>query len=344
MQLALRPRSQSYEAMSGAEIVDISATKVIHGDALNVLKSLPAGSVQLCMTSPPYNIGKSYEKGSFETFESYVDWMTEVLEDIYDCLAPSGSFCLQVGNHVSNGRVLPLDCVFIPILSDLGFVLRNRIIWRFNFGLHATRRLSGRYETLLWFTKSESEYKFNLDPIRVEQIYPGKRHSSTKADKAGQPSGNPNGKNPSDLWEFDPQDAFFGENVWDIPNVKANHPEKTTHPCQFPTELADRCILAFSDEGDLILDPFVGTGTTVICAHARRRVGIGTEIQAEYVEEAIDRLARLERGELPIRYSGKPPRRPKPGERVATKPDEWGRTVMCTCGAGEMHLGEVEIS
>jgi len=328
--------------MARGDHIDISTTKVILGDAVDTLKELPTGSVQLCITSPPYNIGKEYEKGSFQTFEAYVEWMKGLLGGIYNCLSSSGSLCLQVGNHVTHGRLLPLDCVFIPILSDLGFTLRNRIIWKFNFGLHATRRLSGRYETLLWLTKREAEYKFNLDPIRIEQIYPGKRHSSNKQGKAGLPSGNPQGKNPSDFWDFDPQDAFFGESVWDIPNVKANHPEKTTHPCQFPTELADRCVLALSDVGDVVFDPFAGTGTTVICAQARRRVGIGVEINAEYAQVARDRLNRLERGELPIRHSGKPPRRPKPGERVAMKPEEWEQ-VLCTCGAGEKQNGEVQI-
>lgn len=329
--------------LRGVAEINVDKTKIILGDALSVLAALPKDSVQLCVTSPPYNIGKSYEKDSFDTFDAYVAWMTQVFECLHHVLKPSGSLCLQVGNHVSNKRVLPLDCVFLPILNRIGFVLRNRIIWKFNFGLHATHRLSGRYETLLWLTKGESDYKFNLDPIRVEQLYPGKRHSAKRKGKAGQPSGNPKGKNPSDVWEFDPESAFFGESVWDIPNVKANHPEKTTHPCQFPTELADRCILAFSDEGDIVFDPFVGTGTTVICAHARDRIGIGTEINSGYVQEANSRLDRYMRGELPIRHSGQPPRRPKPGERVSIKPSEWSRQEPCQCGSmGEISLGHSE--
>ena len=282
---------------------DLTVTQILRDDALQALERLPNESVQLCITSPPYNIGKSYEKGAFRSFEDYKDWMTKVLSVIYDKLSPSGSLCLQIGNYVDRGRTTPLDYVFYPILSSLGFILRNRIVWKFNFGLHAQYRLSGRYEVLLWLSKSD-EYKFNLDPIRVEQIYPGKRHSASKGDKAGSPSGNPKGKNPSDFWSFDPKEAFFGESVWDIPNVKANHPEKTTHPCQFPNELADRCVLAFSDENDVVLDPFAGVGTVPICAHARGRVGIGIEILETYAQEAISRLDLLAAGQLPLRPSG----------------------------------------
>jgi adenine-specific DNA-methyltransferase len=190
--------------------IDLSSTHIVEGDVQTELARVADEAVQLCITSPPYNIGKSYERGSFTSFAEYRDWMEGILETIFVKLRPGGSLCLQVGNHVSDGRVEPLDYAFMPILSRIGFVLRNRIIWTFNFGLHAQRRLSGRYETLLWLTKGD-DYKFNLDPIRVRQIYPGKRHAATKGDKAGSPSGNPRGKNPSDVWSFDPKEAFFGQ-------------------------------------------------------------------------------------------------------------------------------------
>lgn len=297
-------------------------TLIIEGDALVELGSIPDNSIQLCMTSPPYNIGKSYEKGSFATFDDYRIWLKEVLSVIVLKLKPGGSLCLQLGSHVSKGTVLPLDYVFFPILNEMGLIFRNRIIWKFNFGLHAQHRLSGRYETLLWFTKG-AEYKFNLDPIRVAQLYPGKRHAAKKGIKAGTPSGNPLGKNPSDFWTFEPEEAFLGEAVWDIPNVKANHPEKTEHPCQFPIELADRCILAFTDPGDLVLDPFVGTGTTAICAEGRQRIGIGIELEPNYARAAQRRLELLSTGDLPLRRSGKAPTNPKEKTKVATRPQEW---------------------
>jgi len=301
---------------------DISRTSISLGDASERTGLLPDSSINLCVTSPPYNIGKSYEKGSWASFDEYVAWFSSYLSILKEKLTDNGSLCLQLGNHVKNGIVFPLDYAFFPVLNDLGFVFRNRIVWRYNFGLHAKNRFSGRYEVLLWFTKGP-EYKFNLDPVRVPQLYPGKRHASGKGAKAGMPSGNPMGKNPSDFWEFDANSAFFGEPVWDIPNVKAHHPEKTEHPCQFPHELVERCVLALTDAGDTVLDPFVGTGTSVICADMHSRIGIGFDLSPTYVEQASSRLALARAGKLRIRPSGKPPRTPSAGEKVAKVPEEW---------------------
>lgn len=306
----------------GSDMIDLHKTQIIIGDALQQLDRIPDSSVQLCVTSPPYNIGKSYEKSSTQTLEQYSEWMRQILTKVSEKLKIGGSICLQVGNYVRDGNIVPLDYIFYPILMDLGLCLRNRIIWRYNFGLHAKHRLSGRYEVILWVTKG-LEYKFNLDSIRVPQLYPGKRHAASKTGKAGLPSGNPLGKNPSDYWEFSADKAFFGEPVWDIPNVKSNHPEKTEHPCQFPNELVERCVLAFTDMGDIVLDPFAGTGTSVICADMHGRIGVGIELLEEYADNARSRLELAQKGELPLRRSGMKPRQPKQNERVSTIPDEW---------------------
>jgi adenine-specific DNA-methyltransferase len=310
------------EEASAAVTGPLEQTSILHGDASDILKRIPDNSVQLCLTSPPYNIGKSYEKEFERDLVEYRVWLEDICQKLSSKIKPGGSLCFQVGNHIHKGVLNPLDYIAFGIFSGLGLTLRNRIVWRYNFGLNAKSRLSGRYEVLLWFTKGD-EYKFNLDPIRVKQLYPGKRHSSKKGDLAGKPSGNPKGKNPSDFWEFDPQTAFFGEPVWNIPNVKSKHPEKTDHPCQFPSELADRCILAFTDEGDVVLDPFLGTGTTLICADLRGRVGIGIELHEEYALSAEERLAKARAGKLPLRAAGKPPRDPRATETVAQVPMEW---------------------
>lgn len=308
-------------------MISLTNSRIFAGDALDLLCEIPPNSVQLCVTSPPYNIGKSYEKNGPREFSEYSAWIKKILKKIEVVLADGGSLCLQLGSHVKDGSVVPLDYEFYPYLLDLGLTFRNRIVWRYNFGYNAVKRLSGRYEVILWFTKGE-EYKFNLDPIRVKQLYPGKRHSAGKGEKAGKPSGNPKGKNPSDYWEFDPESAFFGEPVWNIPNVKANHPEKVDdHPCQFPSELAERCVLAMTDEGDIVLDPFVGTGTSVICADLHKRVGLGFEIIAEYASDANERLRLAREGKLILRQSGKEPRKPKAGERVSAIPDEWSEDL-----------------
>jgi adenine-specific DNA-methyltransferase len=298
------------------------AAQLLHGDVLEWLATLPKKRFSLIVSSPPYNIGKIYERGEELSLEDYVYWQTKVARRLVECLKDDGSICWQVGNYIKDGEVFPLDIYFFEIFTRLGMRLRNRIIWRFNFGHHADRRFSGRYETLLWFTKSD-EYKFNLDAVRVPQLYPGKRHAKSKAGKAGLPSGNPNGKNPSDFWEFSADKDFEQNPVWDIPNVKANHPEKTEHPCQFPIELAERCILAFTRKGDAILDPFVGTGASVIAAIKHHRKAIGIDKESRFLGIAKKRLRLLERGELSMRPLGKPVRRPLPTEKVAQVPVEW---------------------
>lgn len=299
-----------------------SNCSLLLGDCEKILDTIENKSIQLIVSSPPYNIGKEYETDSRMSLEEYLAWLDPIIGKICDKLSDTGSVCWQVGSYVNKGQVFPLDYHFFPMFEKRGLQLRNRIIWRYNFGLHASKRLSGRYETLLWLTKS-ADYKFNLDPIRVPQLYPGKRHSAQKGEKAGKPSGNPLGKNPSDYWEFSGEDAFINDPIWDIPNVKSNHPERTPHPCQFPVELAERCVLAFSSKDDAVLDPFMGVGTSVIAAVKHERNGIGIEKDAKYLSLAEDRISAFIDGELPIRRSGQKTRRPKPTEKVAMIPDAW---------------------
>lgn len=224
---------------------DPSASIVLRcGETLDFLQSLPSQSVKLAVTSPPYNLGKEYERRT--GIEAYLNLQDEVILQLVRVLSSDGSICWQVGNFVENGEVFPLDILYYNHFKRHGLKLRNRIIWRFNHGLHASKRFSGRYETILWFTKSDS-YTFNLDPVRVAAKYPGKLHF--KGPKRGLPSGNPLGKNPADVWEFLVKE--WDEELWDIPNVKANHPEKTDHPCQYPIELIERCVLALSKRSGL---------------------------------------------------------------------------------------------
>lgn len=291
------------------------------GDSSVLLDEIPDASVRLVISSPPYNIGKSYEK-TLLTPDQYEEFHVTIAKKLVAKLIPGGSICWQVGNHVRNGELFPLDVLFYKIFRDLDMKLRNRIIWRFNFGLNADKRFSGRYETVLWFTKGDG-YHFNVDPVRVPQIYPGKRHSEKKGAKAGLPSGNPNGKNPSDYWEFDAAAHFEEERIWDIPNVKALHPEQTDHTCQFPVELVERCVLALTQPGEAVLDPFVGVGSSVIGAIKHGRNGIGIEKEKDFLDIATNRVALLKEGLLPMRALGKPVRRPKPTERVAQVPEEW---------------------
>ena len=252
------------------------------GDCLDLLSTIPDGLVKLIVTSPPYNLGKAYEVRL--SLDDYLAQQRPVIEACARALSPQGSICWQVGNYVERGEILPLDIPLYPVFSSLGFRLRNRIVWRFGHGLHASRRFSGRYEVILWFTKGD-EYTFNLDAVRVPQKYPHKKHF--KGPKRGERSGHPLGKNPSDVWE--------------IPNVKANHVEKTIHPCQFPVELVERLVLALTDEGDWVLDPYMGVGSTAIAALMHGRRAIGAEIMSEYAAVARKRMSLAEHGALRVR-------------------------------------------
>lgn len=262
---------------------DISADVILYeGDCLDFLRQIPDNFIRLVVTSPPYNIGKPYETRL--KLDDYLYQQKLVISECVRVLKNSGSICWQVGNYVHNGEIIPLDIIIYPIFSSFGLKLRNRIIWHFGHGLHASKRFSGRYEVILWFTKS-SNYVFNLDAVRIPQKYPNKKHF--KGPKKGELSGNPLGKNPSD--------------VWNIPNVKANHVEKTIHPCQFPVELIERLVLSMTDEGDWVLDPFMGVGTTAIAALLHNRRALGAEIVPEYVEIAKERIQQAEKGMLKIR-------------------------------------------
>ena len=260
---------------------------VYPGDCLDLLKGIPDGSLQLVVTSPPYNIGKEYEKKL--KLSRYVEQQALVIQECVRALSKHGSICWQVGNYVDNGSIIPLDTVLYPIFDDLGLKMRNRIVWHFEHGLHCTKRFSGRYETIIWFTKSK-DYVFNLDPVRVPQKYPGKKYF--KGPKAGEYSCNPLGKNPGDIWV--------------IPNVKCNHVEKTIHPCQFPVELIERLVLSMSNENDWVLDPFLGVGTTIIAAVRHGRRGAGAETMQEYVDITRDRIIQELNGTLRTRPMNKP--------------------------------------
>jgi len=289
---------------------------ILHGDSQETLKTVPDECAKLVITSPPYNIGKEYERAT--DLKQYLQLLNPIIDEVVRVLSPNGSLCWQVGNYVEDSQVFPLDIFYYPIFKSRGFRLRNRIVWHFEHGLHATKRFSGRYEVLLWFTKGD-EYTFNLDNVRVPAKYPGKRHF--KGEKRGLLSGNPLGKNPSDLWLL--LEKEWESSLWTIPNVKANHPEKTIHPCQFPIELVERCVLALTDEGDWVLDPFSGVGSALLAALRHNRRGLGCEKEAKYVQVAKDRIADFYGGNLGYRPLGKPVHQPTGREKVSQMPEEW---------------------
>ena len=267
---------------------------VFNGDVEVYLDSLVGmdSCFDLIVTSPPYNIGKEYDRHM--ELVDYLAWQQRIIEKMVPLLREGGSLCWQVGNHVSDGVVTPLDILIHPIFNSLGLKLRNRIVWKFGHGLHAKRRFSGRYEVIMWYTKGD-DYIFNLDSVRVPQKYPGKKHF--KGPKVGQYSGNPLGKNPED--------------VWDIPNVKSQHVEKTIHPCQYPVGLIEPLVLSLTNPGDIVFDPYAGVCSTGVAAalHGRRFVGCETDRGSHPSLTVQDMKAILKENNLAISGTKKELRR-----------------------------------
>ena len=295
---------QIISQMEKGKVPDLQSNILFLMDTEKLLDSLPEKPLfDLVVTSPPYNVGKEYEKTI--PIKDYVEWQKRIISKICVRLKPTGSLCWQVGNFIDNGAILPLDMELAPIFKELQLRLRNRIIWHYGHGLHSRYRFSGRYEVVLWYTKT-NDYTFNLDDVRIPAKYPGKRSSHGK--NKGLPSGNPKGKNPED--------------VWDIPNVKSNHVEKTEHPCQFPVGLIERLVLALSNVGDLVFDPFSGAASAGVAALLHKRFFWGCDIVSDYVRIGQSRLEQTLAGTIRYRPFDKPILDPK-GSSLAKIPDEW---------------------
>lgn len=245
---------------------------IYHGDCRDLLADLPDESVDLVVSSPPYNIGKEYEKRT--GLDAYLEQQREVLRECVRVLSPSGSLFWQIGAYADRGVLIPLDVRFFPMLESLGLIPRNRIIWARQHGLHAKKKFSCRHETILWFTKT-NDYAFDLADVRVPQKYKNKKHHKGK--NHGEFSCNPDGKNPGDIWLFR--------------NVKHNHEEQTLHPCQFPEDMIARILLATTREGDVVLDPYMGTGTVAVVASENGRHFVGAEVDTQYHSTALQRLS-----------------------------------------------------
>ena len=291
--------------------------KLQESDASDMLKSLAPSSVDLIVTSPPYFMGKEYDTS--KSSDDFTKEIRRVLPSMLRALRPGGSLCWQVGNHIRSGHLIPLDILIAgEVRRNRILILRNRIIWTFGHGMHLASRFSGRHETILWYTKG-SGYYFDLNAVRVPQIYPGKRHY--KGPRKGEWSGNPLGKNPGDVWDIG--------DVWGIPNVKANHIEKTGHPCQFPTALVRRLIAALAPRGGLVIDPYVGSGTTAVAALLEGCNFAGSDRESKYLAIAKRRLEALEQGTLQVR-DDVPVLIPTGRESVSNRPPHFPRLVEAT--------------
>ena len=240
------------------------------GDCRELLKNIPDQSVKLVVTSPPYNIGKPY--GKYKDKIALNDWqelISEVTEEVYRVLTPDGSFFLNLSPVPlgENKEIMPLPFLGYQIMKDNGFYLRNMITWTFNNMQNCTNRLSGRYENILWGVKDIENYIFNLEDIRVPYI--------TKNDKRLEGGA---GRNPTDVWYFD--------RVNNMTKKKLN----LSHPTVYPLLMIVRILKMSSNPGDMILDPFAGSGTSLVAAKILGRNAIGFELDSKYKDEAAKRL------------------------------------------------------
>ncbi|MCF5913867.1 MULTISPECIES: DNA-methyltransferase [Aeromonas] len=248
-------------------------TALYHGDCVEIMSQLPRNSVDLTITSPPYNIGKAYEE--ILDVHKYIEWCVSWLKKIHDVTAHNGALALNVGylEVPKKGHAVPIPYL---LWDKTPFYLHQEIVWNYGAGVASRKRLSPRNEKVLWFLKDSDNYTFNLDPIRDPDVkYPNQK-------KNGKLKCNPLGKNPSDVWQI--AKVTSGKN--------RSSQERAPHPAQFPLELINRLMKGFSNEEDIVLDPFLGSGTTAESSIINGRYVIGIEINKEYLLYAKNRLQR----------------------------------------------------
>lgn len=245
-------------------------------DCLDGLKILKEGGIEIdsTITSPPYNIGKEYEK--VMPIDFFVDWLVEISNHIFEITKSSGNYLLNVGYlEVPNkGRAVPITYL---LWEKIKFYLNQEIVWNYGAGVAAKNYLSPRNEKILWYLKDKSSYTFNLDDIRDPDVkYPNQK-------KNGKLRCNTLGKNPSDVWQI--AKVTSGAN--------RSSEERTNHPAQFPVDLITRMVKGFTNKNDLVLDPFIGSGTTAEVCMTTDRFCIGFEIKKDYCDTIANRLENI---------------------------------------------------
>jgi adenine-specific DNA-methyltransferase len=265
------------------QVIDLLGTPFCRGekyaiynsDCLTGLRQLPSDLVNLTITSPPYNIGKEYETPL--PLNDYVNWCGDWANEIFRITTTDGAFWLNLGYVSVDGIAKAMPLTYL-LWDKMPFYLIQELVWNYGAGVAAKHSLSPRNEKFLWYVKDKDQYTFNLDEIRDPDVkYPNQK-------KNGKLRCNTIGKNPSDVWQI--AKVTSGEN--------SSSSERTPHPAQFPTDLVDRLVKGFSNPNDLLLDPFMGSGTTAECAIRQNRYVIGFELREQYCLHIQERLTRVE--------------------------------------------------
>ncbi len=260
----------------GVPDFDNGKSIIYRGDCIEFMERMPNALIPLTVTSPPYNIGKEYEKRL--TLEEYLDWTSEWLAQVYRITEETGSFWLNVGYVPVSGKGKAVPLPYL-LWDKTDFFMLQEVVWTYGAGVAARKTFSPRNEKFLWYVKDDGDYTFNLDDVRDPDVkYPNQK-------KNGKLKCNPLGKNPGD--------------VWSIPKVTSGRGrasvERTPHPAQFPEALIERVILASSNPGDVILDPFLGSGTTAVVANRLGRLCVGFELREDYLKVASERIKDIEK-------------------------------------------------
>jgi site-specific DNA-methyltransferase (adenine-specific) len=226
--------------------------RIILGDCVSVLKDIPNGTVDLIFTDPPYNIGIKYDlyKDTME-YCDYVDWSWHWISECVRVLKKNGSLYIAINDENA--------AEFVGMLKGLNMNMRNWIIWHYTFGQAQKRKFSRAHTHLLYFTKDPSDFTFNSEAIRVKSV----------RQEIGDKRANPKGKIPDDVWTISRVAGTFNERVKDF-------------PCQMPIKLLERVIKTSSNPGDIVLDPFSGTGTTPYVTKLLKRKYIAIEVSPQY--------------------------------------------------------------
>jgi adenine-specific DNA-methyltransferase len=243
-------------------------------DCLEAMKKIPVPFANLTVTSPPYNIGKEYER--VRPLEDYLTWCESWIAQVYRLTVENGAFWLNLGYIAIPDRAKAVPLPYL-LWRRVSFFLVQEIIWNYGAGVAGKRFFSPRNEKLLWYVKDEVNYTFNLDEVRDPDVkYPNQK-------KNGKIKVNSLGKNPSDVWQ--------------IPKVTSgkdrSSKERTPHPAQFPKSLIERIIKVSSNTGEMVFDPFLGSGTTAIAALELGRIVLGFEVNVDYCQIAADRIERF---------------------------------------------------
>ena len=240
-------------------------------DCLEAIKLLPEELVALTVTSPPYNIGKEYEK--LLLLDEYLNWCEQWIGEVYRVTVDRGAFWLNLGYLSMRDRAKAIPISYL-LWDKVPFYLIQEVVWNYGAGVAGSKFFSPRNEKFLWYVKNQDKYTFNLDEVRDPNVkYPNQK-------KNGKIKVNLKGKNPTDVWQF--PKVTSGKN-------RASK-ERTAHPAQFPVAVVDRIIKSASNFNDIVLDPLMGSGTTAIVALGLQRQVIGFEIRADYCEIVASRI------------------------------------------------------